>query len=233
MRFFRIAAIAASAMVLCTAFSLRADTVEVYFSGTIYLTDTPGISTGQTFSGGFSYSTTDTFEGSSGGLSSYSLTSPEDTLFFSVGGSTVTLGTPLSGVTANVGLAPLSFDPDPDQDYFAIEADSNAGTVLTNFDIPGYQFAGLSAQLIGNTNFLSSDALPDPFNTSDVTFGLGSVFSSTTLYFSDQKGDVYFSVGEITQISTTPEPRGAGLAALGIAALALLIFSGAATASRS
>jgi hypothetical protein len=231
MKFCRSATLALAAVTaLSCASPIRADIVEVDFTGTIYATNTPGISAGESFSGSFSYSTADTFEGSSGGLDSYLLSSPEDSLSVSVAGSTLSLGEPLAGVTALVGLGPLSFDSNPDQDYFAIEAASNAGTVSTSFDIPGYNFAGLSVQLVGGLSFLSSDALPDPFNTSDVTLGLGagSVDSILSFDFTDANNDVYYTAGYITEISpvisAVPEPRSLGLACLGFVALALLLF---------
>jgi hypothetical protein len=231
MKFCRFATSAwAAVIVFSCACSVRADIVEVNFTGTIYATNTPGISTGESFSGSFSYSTADTLEGSSGGLDTYLLTSPDDSVSVSVAGSTLSLGEPVSGVSALVGLGPLSFDSNPDQDYFAIEATSNASTVSTSFDIPGYNFAGLSVQLVGGLDFLSSSALPDPFNTSDVTLGLGSgsIDSVVSFDFEDANDDVYYSAGYITEISpeisTIPEPRGAGLVCLGIVALALLLF---------
>jgi hypothetical protein len=223
--------VVSAAVLLSYVASAKADTIEVQFSGTIFVSDTPGITSGESFSGGFTYSTTDTFEGSSNGLNSFNLTDPEDNLFVSIGGSTVSLGQPVSGVTALIGLAPLSFDSDPNQDYFAVESDSSSGTVSTSFDIPGVHFDGLSTQLIGNTNFLSSGALPDPFDTSDVIFGLDTngLSSSITLNFADANNDVLFTVGEITDVSAVtesavPEPHGSSLACLAIVALALLVF---------
>jgi len=223
--------VVSAAVVLSCVASARADTIEVQFTGTIFVTNTPGITPGESFSGGFSYSTADTFEGSSNGLNSFNLTSPEDSLFVSIGGSTVSLGPPVSGVTALVGLAPLSFDSDPNQDYFAIESDSSSGTVSTNFDIPGFHFDGLSAQLIGDSNFLSSGALPDPLDTSHVIFGLDTngLSSSITLNFADANNDVFFTVGDISEVSAVtesavPEPHGLSLACLAIVALAFLFF---------
>jgi hypothetical protein len=237
MKFCRFATLAVAAF--SCASSARADIVAVNFTGTIYATNTPGISAGDSFSGSFSYSTADTFEGSSGGLDSYLLTSPGDSLSVSVDGSTLSLGQPLSGVTAQVGLGPLTFDSNPDQDYFAIQGGSSAGTVSTSFDIPGYDFAGLSVQLVGGLNFLSSDALPDPFNTSDVTPGLvsGSIDSVVSFDFADANNDVYYTAGYITEvspeISAVPEPHGVGLACLGIVALALVRVRRSAGASPS
>ena len=209
------------------ASSARADTVEVNFAGLIYANNTPGISTGEMFSGSFSYSTTDTFEGSSGGRNTDP--SSDDSLSVSVGGSTLSLGQLLFGVTALVGLGPLSFDSNPNQDYFAVEGGSSAGTVSTTFDVPGYEYAGLSVQLVGGLNFLSSDALPDPLNTSDVTLGLvsGSIDSVVSFDFEDAENDVFYTSGYITEISAVsavPEPHGVSLACLGMVALALLLF---------
>src|ERR1700722_9735389 len=232
MNHFRLECLIVSAALLVSCISsARADTIDVQFAGTIFVSNTPGITPGESFSGGFSYSTTDTFEGSSNGLNSFNLTSPEDSLFVSIGGLTVSLGQPVSGVTALVGLAPLSFDSDPTQDYFAVESDSSSGTVSTSFDIPGLDFDGLSVQLIGDTNFLSSGALPDPFDTSDVLFGLDTngLSSSITLNFADANDDVFLTLGEITEVSAVtesavPEPHGLSLACLATVAMALLFF---------
>jgi hypothetical protein len=239
MKFYRFATLAWAAVALFSSASLvRADTVEVNFNGLIYATNTPGISAGDSFSGSFSYSTSDPFEGSSGGLDTYLLTSPEDGLSVSVDGSTLSLGQPLSGVTAIIGLAPLSFDSNPHQDYFAVEGGSSAGTVSTSFDLPGYAYAGLSVQLVGAPSFLSPGALPDPLNTSDVTLGLvsGAINSVVSFDFEDANSDVYFTAGYITELSAgvsasaVPEPHGLGLACLGIVALALLLFRRSAVA---
>jgi hypothetical protein len=222
--------VSAAFLVSCIS-SARADTIDVQFAGTIFVSNTPGITPGESFSGGFSYSTTDSFEGSSNGLNSFNLASAEDSLFVSIGGSTVSLGQPVSGVTTLVGLAPLTFDSDPNQDYFAIESDSSSGTVSSNFDIPGLDFDGLSVQLIGDTNFLSSGALPDPIDTGDVIFGLDTsgLSSSITLNFADANNDVFFTVGEINDVSAVtesavPEPHGLNLACMAPVAVALLFF---------
>jgi hypothetical protein len=220
--------VVSAGIVLSCISSAKADTIAVQFAGTVFVSDTPGITSGESFSGGFSYSTTDTLEGSSNGLNSFDLASPEDSLFVSIGGSTVSLGQPVSGVTALVGLAPLTFDSDPKQDYFAIESDSTSGTVSTSFDIPGLDFDGVSIQLIGDANFLSSNALPDPFDTGDVFFGLDTngLSSSITLDFADANNDVFFTVGQVTEVteSAVPEPHGLSLACLPSFAIALLFF---------
>ena len=230
MKLSRLSSLVVSAIALSCVASTKADTVEVTFSGTVSSSNTPGITSGESFSGGFTYSTADPFEGTSNGLNSFDLTSPGDSLFISIGGSIVSLGQPLSGVTALVGLAPLSFDSNPDQDYFTVQSDSTAGTVSTSFDIPGDRFSGLSAQLIGDTSFLTSGALPDPFDTGDVTLGdTSGLSSSITLNFADANNDVFFTVGDITEVSAmsesaVPEPRGLSLACLAMVALALLFF---------
>jgi hypothetical protein len=229
MNHFRLECLIVSAAILVSCISsARADTIDVQFGGTIFVSNTPGITPGESFSGGFSYSTTDPFEGSSNGLNSFNLASPEDSLFVSIGGSSVSLGQPLSGVTTLVGLAPLTFDSDPNQDYFAIESDSTSGTVSTSFDIPGLDFDGVSIQLIGDTSFLRSNALPDPFDTGDVIFGLDTngLSSSITLDFADANNNVFFTVGQITEVteSAVPEPRGLSLACLPSFAMALLFF---------
>ncbi|HEY2123057.1 MAG TPA: hypothetical protein VGH07_05640, partial [Chthoniobacterales bacterium] len=150
MIFARCGALAVAASVaLVWICSAKADEVEVQFSGVITSTNAPGLFTGEGFSGGFSYSTTDPFLTSAFGLTDYSLVSPEDGLFVSAGGLDASVAPPANVLTAVVGQGPLSFDPDPAQAYFSIQSFSS-GTV--------------SIQLIGNSNFLTSDALPDPLS---------------------------------------------------------------------
>lgn len=224
MKFRRLATPAAIAVVLVCASSLTADTIGVQFGGTITTTNAPGISVGESFSGGFTYTTTDPLETSIAGLNSYAMVSPEDSVFVSVGGLDLSLAQPLSGVTAIVGQGPLSIDTNPDQDFFAIQS----------FSSPGTTSVGISIQLIGDLNFLSSGALPDPFNAADVTLGGGSGLTSSIGFdFTDAKNNSYTVEGEITQISTVPEPRGLGLASLGVLALALLAFRRSAEKSPS
>jgi hypothetical protein len=228
----RLPSLVVSAAVALSCYSLaKADIVEVQFTGIVSATNTPGITGGESFSGGFTYSTGDTFEGTSSGLNTFDLTSSDDSLFLTIGGSTISIGQPLNGVTALVGLAPLTFDSNPNQDYFSVQSDSTAGTVSTSFDLPGDHFSGLSVQLIGSTNFLTSGALPNSFDTGDVTFGFGSpgLASSMTLNFADSSHDDFFTLGEITEVSAisesaVPEPRGLSLAGLAIMALALVFF---------
>ena len=100
---------------LPSAQSLKADEVVVQFVSTF----STGPFRGETLLGGFSYSTTDPLETSINGVNSYALSSPEDSLFLSFGG--VKIPFPLSGATAIVAQALVSFDNDPNQDYFAIQ----------------------------------------------------------------------------------------------------------------
>jgi hypothetical protein len=178
-----------------------ADQINVQFSGIINLSSAAGVEVGESFSGGFSYSTNDLFETSVDGLYEYSMVSSEDSLFVSVGGLEVSLAPPVNGMTINVGQGPVFIDPNPDQDYFSIQTSSTSASRI-------------SIQLLGDLAFLSSSALPDPFNAGDITLGPESLPSSVSIFFGSSSAS-----GNITEISTVPEPR--GMAWVGLAMLAL------------
>lgn len=213
MGFTRLALIAAAAFTLNFGSSLRADEIYVQFSGTISLTDVPGEFVGETFSGGFSYSTTDPFVVTVDGLSEYSLVSPLDSAFGSVGGLSVFIAPP-DGLTATLGQGPLIIDSDPNQDYFSIQTASGPARRI-------------SIQMLGDLNFLSSSSLPDPFNAGHVTLGPESLPTSVGFFFGG-----YSAEGDITEISTVPEPRGVAWV-LGILALIALGYRCSVTVSRS
>jgi hypothetical protein len=185
--------------------ALRADTIEIQFAGTISGSNAPGISVGESFSGEFTYSTTDPFDVSIGGQSTYSLTSPEDSESVSVGSFNLLLQ-PLPGVHAFVSPGASS--------YFLTQDFFTHGT------------SGISVAFYGGSDFLSSQALPDPLNTADFTGGsIGFGFSEDNVDYSVQ--------GNITQVSTAPEPRGVAECCLGIVALIGLLFRRSIIVSRS
>ncbi len=181
-----------------------ADQISVQFSGIINLSSAPGVEVGESFSGGFSYSTSDLFETSADRLYEYSMVSPEDSLFVSVGGLEVSLAPPLNSMTIDVGQGPVFIDPNPDQDYFSIQTSSTSASRI-------------SIQLLGDLAFLTSSALPDPFNAGDVTLGPESLPSSVGIFFGASSAS-----GNITEISAVPEPR--GMAWVGLALIALAAF---------
>ncbi len=183
------------------ACALKADTIEIQFTGTISSSNAPDISVGESFSGEFTYSTTDPLDVSIGGQSTYSLTSPEDSESVSVGSFNLLLQ-PLTGLHAFVSPGASS--------YFLTQ----------DFAMPG-----ISIALYGGSDFLSSQALPDPLNTADITGGnIGFGFSEDDINYSVQ--------GNITQVSTAPEPRGVA-GCLGIVALIGLLFRRSVIVSRS
>jgi hypothetical protein len=205
MKFCRLAA---SALVVLAASvcasALKADTIEIQFSGTISGTNAPGISVGESFSGEFTYSTTDPFDVSIGGQSTYSLASPEDSESVSAGSFTLLLQ-PLTGVDAFVSPGAAS--------YFLTQ----------DFVTPGTP--GISIAFFGGSDFLSSQALPDPINAADITGGsIGFGFSEDNVAYSVQ--------GDITQVSNAPEPRGVA-GCLGIVALIGLLFRKSIMVARS
>jgi hypothetical protein len=184
---------AASVFTFICASSLKADEIDVQFSGVITNTDgtPPGIFVGEAFTGAFSYSTTDPFDVSIGGQSTYSLTSPEDSESLSVGSFGLSLQ-PLTGVDAFVSPGTSS--------YFLTQ----------DFETPG-----ISIAFYGDSDFLSSQALPDPFNTAGFTGGV------IGFNFSEDNVD-YLVEGNITQVSNVPESG--GLSSICFAALPVGFF---------
>ena len=201
MKFARFGALAITALAMACA-SMKADEIVVQFSGVITNAGgAPGLDLGDSFTGEFSYSTTDPLDVSIGGQSTYSLTSLADQEFVTVGAFDLSIQ-PLTGVHAVVSPGAASF--------FAIQDFSNPGISIT---------------LNGGSSFLSSQALPDPLLTADVTSGnIGFQFSASDVDYSVQ--------GNITQVSAVPEPRGASWASLGIVALLALVFRQSLTVCR-
>ena len=187
--------LAALLIALICALSAKADEIEVQFSGALTNTGgAPGLSVGESFTGEFSYSTTDPLDVSIGGQSTYSLTSPEDSESVSVGSFNLLLQ-PLTGVHAFVS---------PGGEYFLTQDLVAPGT------------PGISISFNGGPGFLPSEALPDPLNTSEITSG------SISFTFSQDSVD-YAVGGNITQVSTVPEPRGLGWICFAIATLVVML----------
>lgn len=194
----RIATLAAASIAAWISVpSVQADEIDVQFSGVITNTDgAPGINVDDSFTGEFSYSTTDPFDVSVAGQSTYSLTSPEDSESVSVGSFNLALQ-PLSGINAFVSPGTSS--------YFLTQDFAPPGT------------PAISISFYGGSDFLSSQALPDPLNTSAITSG--------NIGFGFSEDDIDYSVeGSITQVSTVPEPSGLGPLCLATAPLILLLF---------
>jgi hypothetical protein len=186
--------LAAFVLALICALSAKADEIEVQFSGVLSNTGgAPGMSVGESFSGAFSYSTTDLFDVSIGGQSTYSLTSPADSESVSVGSFDLSLQ-PLTGVHAFVS---------PGGEYFLTQDLVAPGT------------PGISISFNGGPGFLPSEALPDPLNTSEITSG------SISFTFSEDSVD-YAVDGNITQVSTVPEPRSLGWICFAIGSLVIV-----------
>lgn len=191
-------------MAMVCASVVKAGEIEVQFSGVVTGSSGPAVSVGDSFSGYFTYSASDPFDILILGQSEYSLTSPEDSEFVSVDGINVTVQ-PLTGVHAFV---------EPSTESFFTQDFVTAGT------------PGISLSFSGNSDFLTSGSLPDPFNALDFTSGnIGFGFSLDNVDYSVQ--------GNITEVSTVPEPHGIGLLCFGSVALAVLILRRSLIVSRS
>lgn len=163
---------------------LKADEIEVLFSGVVTITTAPGVNVGDSFSGELIYSTDDPFEVLLGGQSEYSLLGPGNSESLSSGAYSVSLDPP-AGIADNIFIDP------------------GLGCVFAQAFAP-VGAPAMSLQFCGNSDFLTSGALPDPFDASDVILG-NVAFPSSNAGFTV---DGYFVDGYVTQVSTVPEPRG-------------------------
>jgi hypothetical protein len=184
--------------------AVKADEIEVLFSGVITATDGPGLFIGETFTGGISYSTADPLAAMVLGGSEYSMTSAEDSVFVSIGGLNLSLPQPLTDVIAFV---------DPSSEFFDVQDFGTSSSPV------------ISGGFAGNSNFLTSGALPETFNAEDVIAGgIGVDFAEDDV--------TYFAEGNITGVSVAPEPRGLGLVCCAMLG-AVLLFRRPFKASRS
>jgi hypothetical protein len=91
MKIARFGALAVAVFAMVCASMVKADEIEVQFSGVVTDSSGPAVSVGDSFSGYFTYSASDPFDILFLGQSEYSLTSPEDSESVSVDGIDVTV----------------------------------------------------------------------------------------------------------------------------------------------
>ncbi len=188
-----------------------AGTVTVSYSGLVQFSSVPNILVGTPFTGGFKYNTTDPLAGAGANSAAYRLFDLADNLTLSAGGFTFVVGPSIS-----LGMLLLNQDPsfDPNIDYLAIEQSVSSSTGNFSSNYPGLTFTQSSIQIIGNTNFLKSLNIPDPFDIADVTLGAvpyaggGFISTSPQVFLSDGSNFYAFS-GDVTSIqaSEAPEPQ--------------------------
>jgi hypothetical protein len=213
--------------VFCCQFAAFGSSITVSYSGTIFASNVPGISVGDPFNGNFTYSIPE-FGFVFPDTATYVLEQPNDGVQLFVSGYSFIAG-PSFGLTMSMILDPSFL---PGTHYFSVGRNVANYTGTFTTDYPDFEFNQINAQLIGNTSLFPNTALPDPFRTQDVLFGLipdgsGATLASTAgvLLIDDSSGEREFYVfsGLIDSIETTatPEP-GTLLLALGGAALLMV-----------
>lgn len=212
--------------VLCGAASVSASggQITLQFSGNLYISHLPGISSGQSFSGTLTYSTADPLFNSVPGVAyDYSMISPGDEFSFVVGGYSFSL----PAGTGVAGMRPNNYATGARQDIFQVGPANTSPYVvpITNYPVPpGMYMHGFSLFVVMAPGSLNTITLPDPFNTNAVVFQTTLPPSNFALLFSnspDPFGGTTFldAAGALNQISTTPEPALGLLTSFVVAAL--------------
>ena len=192
--------------------------ITVSFSGVIVHATIPIIAVGDPFTGSFTYTIPSPGILPAGGGISYSLSQLGNGLDVKVDGYTFSASAG-AGLTMYVLNGPSVVSAS--KDYLDVAANSSAGAVLsTDYPLGPMTFLQSSAQFFGNLNFLQSNALPSPFDTTDVLFGnSGGDLTAVGLAF-DQSGSALDFIGYINAAqasSETPEPRVFLLCCVGLA----------------
>ncbi len=162
------AALFVAAMGLLPASLCMADVITVSYSGTIFLSQVPGISDGSVFTGSFSYDSTlqPYFQYTDQGENNTFLSG--DGLTFGVDGFNFSTS-PGVGSDLGEGLE----GPPANQDVFGVNNQSGLDgpvSYITNYQaLPLFQMGN---QFVWNTGTLQNGVLPNPFNASGVLIGL-------------------------------------------------------------
>jgi hypothetical protein len=188
---------------------LLADQITLSYTGHLYSSDFPEISSDATFTGDFTYDTDSAgipFSNVNGVL--YPQIQPGDHLELNVGGfNFLVIPGPLSyyGTAATVFPGPAATAPNA-TGQFGVYAEANNGDIFTTtYQSSQLDLLYMSAGFAGKNGFLASTALPDAFDVANVLFGGASGIS---LLVSDSSGGDLQLQGFIdsVQSSAVPEP---------------------------
>jgi hypothetical protein len=194
----RLAVILGSAMLLFPISRISADTITVSYSGTILVSNAPGITTGSPFTGSFTYEDNLPLIGPIG----------QGTTFFQQDGGGLTFE--VDGFNFSIGPGVGSYvgtyvDNPQNQDALGINNQDSQNGYVTNYQaLPVFQ---MSNDFVWNTGALQQGVLPNPFDANGVLFGAPGNLTSASVYLGTFSNS-YPVIGQIenVQILSTPEP---------------------------
>lgn len=194
---------------------LMADTISVYFSGLIFNSEIPGISVGDSFSGAMTWESSGTVLGQGGGSVNYGFFQPNDGVTVMVDGFTFS-GLSFLDFFAGTGVSVTTSNAD----VLAGFSNTGPGRLATNYN--GLTLDAVAANFVGNLNFNPSNAIPDPFNISDLILpGTANDPTSIGVQLDNGVSNLFFN-GYIDTVSATPEPSTEYLTATVLFAAALV-----------
>lgn len=194
-----------------------AENITVSYSGTISYSEIPNVSVGDPFSGYFTYSVPSAILSDSPTLIEYSMNQPGDGLYFTVDGYWFS-------VAPNTNLALTAWYSYPtgagtDNFLSALETIASPGAQFSTNYSNAYSFIQSGAQFLGNGLLQPSNALPYPFNPSDVILGYNGGYFTSAGVDVQEGSSVFGAFGLIDQIQVTetPEPGPLPLCGIGLA----------------
>jgi hypothetical protein len=197
-----------------------AGNITVSYSGTMWYSQLPGISVGDPFSGYMTYSVPSPVYASGSEVTEYSIDQPGDGLYFTADNYWFSAGPSDLLVMSEYPILPS--DPSLSLVVIGQNIDGAGADFTTNYPA-AYTFTQTEAEFVGNPSFVTSFALPNPFNTSDLILGevLSNDFYYTEVGIFVQEGSSTFAadgiIDSIEVTSETPEPSGFLLFGFGLA----------------
>lgn len=152
------------------------ETIAVTYSGHIDASQVPDIPVGAVFTGSVSYNSAGTILSSGANYVNYSVGGSGFSIVLNVGGFTFSGSNYLNML---VSRGPNNSKLIPNADIVDINADA-LSTLSTSYN--GRVFSGLLTEFAGPVAFLQSNAIPDPFNITELFLGSTAPLSRVDLF---------------------------------------------------
>ena len=203
-----------------------AGTITVTFTGTIGITQVPGISAGDAFTGEFVYTTPSPVAiNVNPNEVIYYMNQPGDEILVNVDNYWF-----LSQASNAMSLTTDHnfFGGSTFQDLMEVVGtlDGGEGLLSTNYPTTSsFIFDQIGASIVGNTNLLNNSTNPpDPFNEADVRLGpVDASLTEISIYMEDSSSNLFVFTGVINGVDT-PEPAAALMLGMAIAPLCALLL---------